>query len=173
MKLLESVDPQGKTFLCYTQTSSICASSFHTVLTSSLSSFHNRLVTMAYPPYKIVFVNAAFDALTGTASNDTLGRDLSDLVVQGAPGSVSLEACAASSSAGEDTKVYTFCQQQLRSSIKTSMKVTPIALRTAGEISNVTHFALDLVDVNDIPEHKISERRQRTEGLSAPIQVFA
>jgi hypothetical protein len=61
------------------------------------------------------------------------------------------------------------------------MKVTPIVVRTAPEAigdargikCNVTHFALDIVDVADLPQHQINERKQHTDGLNASIQVFA
>jgi hypothetical protein len=105
----------------------------------------SRLITLSSPPYKIVFCNAAFAALTGLSSDETLGKSLLDIAVQGKPGKISLESCAASSSEGDSTTV--FCRQDSSASIKCGMKVTPIkSVSDAHELNDITHFAVDLSD---------------------------
>jgi hypothetical protein len=99
--------------------------------------------------------------LTGVSSVETLGRHLSDLVIPMQEDSLSLEACVAASSDGTDTKARVFSRTEEFSHCV--MKVTPIvsswkdtpvgpgcdAIGDAREVNNVTHYAIDLMDVRD------------------------
>lgn len=137
----------------------------------------SRVVTSSCLPYKVVFVNAAYAALTGVASNETLGYFLHDLVLDGNSGKLSLESCAALSSEGDDISVFVVCRKgSLRSSKKCRMKVTPIVLRSSKpavpacdviggdrEVGSITHFAVDFSTADVIePSGKVDEEEALT-----------
>lgn len=104
---------------------------------------HNRLVTLSTPPYKIVFVNSSYGALTGVPSHETLGKTLYDFVSN--PTSLSLDSCAATSSTGQYTHVDLSSSQLL----DLRMKVTPVVSSRHGAVTNVTHFVVDLAEPKD------------------------
>jgi hypothetical protein len=147
-----------------------------------------RLVTTSSSPYKTVFVNAAYAALTGVASNETLGRYLHDLVAPDGskPGKVSLEACAAMSSEGNDMVVLIVSRKGAANTTKCYMKVTPIVLRTTPtksatsydhalgdvrEVDNVTHFAIDFTSISDSSTDTRSENSDNGQPLDVSSTV--
>ena len=84
-----------------------------------------RLVTLSSPPYKVIFCNAAFAALTGLSSDETLGKSLHELVTpfmhhgdDNENDRVCLESCAASSSEGKDTSVCLYNSREFEELIR-------------------------------------------------------
>lgn len=147
-------------------------------------------MTTSSSPYKTVFVNAAYAALTGVGSDETLGRYLHDLVAPDGSksGKLSLEACAALSSEGNDMVVLIVCRKgdsapSCSSITKCYMKVTPIVLRTAvkpasaaydalgdvREVDNVTHFAIDFMHITDSSSESRSENGSNDDSNDQPL----
>lgn len=133
---------------------------------------YNRIVTLAVPPYRIIYANGAYSALTGVPSHETLGKTLYDLVVK--PKTLSLDACAATSSEGQ----YTSIDLALDDLKDLRMKVTPIVSRTqngssssssstGGGATKVTHFVVHLTDPTD------HGRGQFPARVAIPIRVTA
>jgi hypothetical protein len=125
-----------------------------------------RIIATAVAPYTVVHANAAY----GHFSPDLIsiqGKHFSSVVSSGTSRRLSLANCAASSREGRDVTAFAMSQQG-DDGIKCQLKVTPIVASTAPqdkilgavvvqgrdvlghvrEVSNVTHFCIDLRDVS-------------------------
>lgn len=130
--------------------------------------FFKRLVTSSVAPYRVIFANAAFSAMTGLPSDETLGRPLHEVLNPG-KGQLCLESLAV------QDDVETAVLSKEASTLPCLMNVTPVLSNLANSSTKtVTHFAVDLTDSADGSRvDDDSSYDSRSAFLAAHFQVMA
>lgn len=102
----------------------------------------SRLITTATAPYEIIFMNAAFASLTGSSSNNTLGRSIGELLSSSTSSSSLMKMHNTTTVYDLTTAGVIDEKSQQRQSVKCHLKVTPIA-PSKEATATITHFAID------------------------------
>jgi hypothetical protein len=114
-------------------------------------------VTLACHPFSIVHANAAFLRLSGLPYERIIGSDFASLVDNSADEedgkTILLSDCVVSSGSGNHHRLQLVREDDTKKPVERWAKVFPVVERKpvhSSEVSNVTHFAVGLVEEWDL-----------------------
>jgi len=132
-----------------------------------------RLLALSCHPFSIVHANAAFLRLSGLPCEKIIGSGFASIVDSSndEEGSkpVLLSDCLVSSDSGNPRKLQLVREDETMKPVERWAKVFPIVERKpsrGSEVSNVTHFAVELVEEMDLTNEVISMGSSSSDTMS-------